>query len=222
MKAEDCPLPASSSEPSHANDHTLDAKQKRAVDRRSFLKKAGTASVALSAGSLLSADLFAQSPSSSITKGDAAILRFLAAAEILETDLWQQYAELGGKQDKELRGLTGGSPLYTLALGQLDEDMDQYIHDNTEDELTHELFINAYLMSKGAEPVSLRRIPYASEQQGYGGAADRASHEPDAAFRGHDLVYSLPGSPEESGPWRQIPTGDPEPGCRRAYGDPAH
>ena len=125
------------------------------MDRRSFLKKAGTASVALSAGSLLSADLFAQSPSSSITKGDAAILRFLAAAEILETDLWQQYAELGGKQDKELRGLTGGSPLYTLALGQLDEDMDQYIHDNTEDELTHELFINAYLMSKGAEPVSL-------------------------------------------------------------------
>ena len=67
---------------------------------------------------------FRQSPSSSITKGDAAILRFLAAAEILETDLWQQYAELGGKQDKELRGLTGGSPLYTLALGQLDEDMD--------------------------------------------------------------------------------------------------
>jgi len=155
MKAEDCPLPASSSEPSRSNDNTSDAKQKRAVDRRSFLKKAGTASVALSAGSLLSADLFAQSPSSSITKGDAAILRFLAAAEILETDLWQQYAELGGKQDKELRGLTGGSPLYTLALGQLDEDMDQYIHDNTEDELTHELFINAYLMSKGAEPVSL-------------------------------------------------------------------
>jgi hypothetical protein len=33
--------------------------------------------------------------------------------------------------------------------------MDQYIHDNTEDELSHEVFINAYLMSKGAQPVNL-------------------------------------------------------------------
>jgi hypothetical protein len=33
--------------------------------------------------------------------------------------------------------------------------MAQYIHDNTEDEMTHELFLNAYLTSKGAEPVSL-------------------------------------------------------------------
>ncbi len=37
-----------------------------------------------------------------LTKGDAAILRFLAAAEILETDLWQQYNELGGIQDSEV------------------------------------------------------------------------------------------------------------------------
>ena len=61
----------------------------------------------------------------------------------MKTDLWQQYAELGGKQDRELRGLTGGSPLYTLALGQLEYHMAQYIHDNTEDEVTHEQFINA-------------------------------------------------------------------------------
>src|ERR1700687_5544312 len=33
--------------------------------------------------------------------------------------------------------------------------MAQYIHDNTEDEMTHEVFINAYLASKGAEPVNL-------------------------------------------------------------------
>jgi hypothetical protein len=94
------------------------------------------------------------SGSGTISAGDAAILRFLAAAEILETDLWQQYNELGGIQDKELPG-GSGSPLYREALEKLDEDMPQYIHDNTEDELTHETFINAYLESRGAEPVNL-------------------------------------------------------------------
>ena len=87
----------------------------------------------------------------------AAILRFLAAAEILETDLWQQYNELGGIQDAEVPG-GSGSPLYTAALQQLDADMNQYIHDNTEDELTHEVFINAYLASKGADTVNLDRF----------------------------------------------------------------
>jgi hypothetical protein len=92
-----------------------------------------------------------------LTKSDAAILRFLAAAEILETDLWQQYNELGGIQDSEVPG-GSGSPLYTAALKVLDGDMDQYIHDNTEDELTHEVFINAYLASKGADTVDLDRF----------------------------------------------------------------
>jgi hypothetical protein len=69
-----------------------------------------------------------------ITKGDAALLRFAAAAEILETDLWVQYNELAGIQDSEVPG-GSGNPAYTEALKALDEDMDQYIHDNTEDEL---------------------------------------------------------------------------------------
>jgi hypothetical protein len=86
-----------------------------------------------------------------------AILRFLAAAEILETDLWQQYNELAGIQDSEVPGGRGNGA-YTEAVKALDEDMDQYIHDNTEDELTHELFINAYLVSKGAEPVNLDKF----------------------------------------------------------------
>ncbi len=94
----------------------------------------------------------------SITKGDAAILRFLAAAEILESDLWLQYAELGGVQDSELPGLTGGNPAYTNALLPLDMDMPQYIHDNTEDEFSHMKFINSYLASKGAEPVDLEEF----------------------------------------------------------------
>jgi hypothetical protein len=92
-----------------------------------------------------------------LTKGDAAILRFLAAAEILETDLWQQYNELGGIQDSEVPGGTGSMP-YTKALKNLDGDMDQYIHDNTEDEMTHFTFINAYLASKGADPVNLNQF----------------------------------------------------------------
>jgi hypothetical protein len=127
------------------------------VGRRSFLKGIGLTGAALSSGTLLMPALQAEERSGDLTAGDASILRFLAAAETLETDIWQQYNELGGVQDKEVPG-GSGSPLYTLALSQLDADMAQYIHDNTEDELTHEVFINAYLTSKGAEPSDLERF----------------------------------------------------------------
>src|SRR5882724_5351050 len=127
------------------------------VRRRSFLKGLGVVGAALSAGSLLTGEAEAQDRSGIITVGDVAILRFLAATELIETDLWQQYNELGGIQDSEVPG-GSGSRLYTKALEVLDGDMPQYIHDNTEDELTHELFINAYLVSKGAEPVSLEQF----------------------------------------------------------------
>jgi ferritin-like protein len=131
----------------------------RPVNRRSFIKNgtiaASTATVGMGLfGHGLTA-LAQDNATGSLTKGDIAILRFLAAAEIIETDLWLQYAELGGVQDNELPGLTGGNITYTSALNQLDGDMAQYIHDNTEDELTHETFINAYLVSKGAPPVNL-------------------------------------------------------------------
>ena len=135
------------------------------TDRRSFLKKGVVASAATVGAGLLGTGVsaFGEESSGRLDRGDAAILRFLAAAEILETDLWQQYAELAGTQDDtELPGLTGGSPLYTAAVNVLDGDMNQYIHDNTEDELTHEQFINAYLISKGADPVNLdhfRNLP---------------------------------------------------------------
>jgi hypothetical protein len=92
--------------------------------------------------------------SSRFTKGDAALLRFAAAVEILETDFWIQYNELGGIQDNEVPGGTG-NPAYTAALEVLDEDFPQYIHDNTDDEISHFTFLNAYLASKGAEIVSL-------------------------------------------------------------------
>jgi hypothetical protein len=86
--------------------------------------------------------------------GDVAILQFLAAAEIIETDLWQQYNELAGIQDGEVPGGTG-NPAFTDALAFLDSDMAQYVHDNTEDEFTHFTFINAYLSAHGIKPVNL-------------------------------------------------------------------
>ena len=136
------------------------------ANRRSFLKKSMVvgATATIGAGILgngLSA--FGQtSKGPAITKGDIAILRFLAAAELLETDLWLQYTELGGTQNGEEQGLNGGSPQYMAALQILDGDMPQYIHDNTDDEISHETFINAYLVSKGADPVDLdafRNLP---------------------------------------------------------------
>src|SRR6266446_3156015 len=127
---------------------------KRSLSRRSFLGK----SVALGAGAVGGAwilgDRTPAYATGTLTQGDADILRFLSAAEILETDLWQQYNELGGIQDSEVPG-GSGSKLYTKALSRLDSDMDQYIHDNTEDEFTHFTFINAYLVSRGAQPVNL-------------------------------------------------------------------
>ncbi len=87
-------------------------------------------------------------PNFSLTKGDAAILRFLAAAELIETDLWQQYAELGGVT-------TGTQNSYQAAFQNLDGDGSQYITSNTLDELSHAEFLNAYLLSKGHKPVDL-------------------------------------------------------------------
>ena len=128
---------------------TETAIRKRA-DRRSFLKNSMAAGAATVGVGLLSNGLTALGADhdGGITEGDAAILRFLAAAEILETDLWTQYNELGGV----------GAPVsgYQTGLTVLDGDMPQYIADNTDDEMSHELFINAYLKSKGAKPVDLK------------------------------------------------------------------
>src|SRR2546427_8477710 len=134
------------------------------TSRRSLLLKglAVGGAGALGAGLLTNGvPAFAKERSSGITRGDVAILRFLAAIEILETDLWQQYNELGGIPDSEVPGGTASAP-HVNALQQLDGDMSQYIHDNTEDEISHFTFINAFLASIGADSVNLdhfRNIP---------------------------------------------------------------
>ena len=138
---------------------------KAAINRRSFLKNGLTAAGVAAGGAGLLADsapLFADDDNGNkhngqITKGDAALLRFAAAAEILETDLWVQYNELAGIQDSEVQG-GSGNPLFTAALAVLDSDMAQYVHDNTDDEFTHQNFLNAYLTSKGADPVDLEQF----------------------------------------------------------------
>ena len=137
---------------------------KGAINRRSFLRNGLTAAGAAASGALLSDSdsLFADDDDQGdrnrrISRGDAALLRFAAAAEILETDFWVQYNELAGIQDKEEPDGTG-NPLFTAALSQLDSDMAQYVHDNTDDEFTHQNFLNAYLRSKGEAPADLERF----------------------------------------------------------------
>jgi len=128
------------------------------LSRRSFLGKSLAVGAGTMGAGLLAKTLTAQVSDANsrggLTRGDADILRFLAAAELIEADLWLQYNELGGIQDGEVPGGTG-NPAYTNAIKVLDGDMDQYIHDNTDDEITHAAFLNAYLTSKGAEPVNL-------------------------------------------------------------------
>jgi hypothetical protein len=119
---------------------------RRVIERRSFLKRAGIAGALAVPGSALLANEASARSSSGITKGDVAILRMLAAAELIEADLWQQYDELGG--------VSGGNPAYQAALTNIDGDMTTYVHLNNEDEQSHAAFLNAYLESKGAEPVN--------------------------------------------------------------------
>jgi len=130
---------------------------KRRTNRRSFVKKGLAAAGTATVGAGLLSNTLSVEASGGLTPGDAALLRFAAAAEILETDFWVQYNELGGIQDSEVPG-GSGSPLYTAALQVLDSDMPQYIHDNTEDEFTHQNFLNAYLASKGADTIDLSQF----------------------------------------------------------------
>jgi hypothetical protein len=135
----------------------------RTVNRRSLLKNGALAggAVAIGAG-LIAAETraFGQDSDSRPTKGDIAILRFLAAAELIESDLWIQYAELGGIGNNPPVEVDPNQSLnnYQVALSNLDSDGPQYITSNTVDEVSHAAFLNAYLESKGADPVDLDKF----------------------------------------------------------------
>ena len=69
----------------------LHSRGRREVGRRSFLKGLGMAGATLLPASALLATKVRANPgdrSGSLTRGDAAILRFLGLAEIIESDLW--------------------------------------------------------------------------------------------------------------------------------------
>ncbi|HEX7194230.1 MAG TPA: twin-arginine translocation signal domain-containing protein [Chthoniobacterales bacterium] len=161
-------------------DRELDSRGRRVVARRAFLKGLGaTGAVLLPASALLMSKAQAQMMSNAqalnksddsrgkLSKGDASILRFLAAAEILESDLWEQYWELASgeldfastnPQPGTTLTATHGNKAYHDALQILDMDMPQYILDNTDDEFSHANFLLAYLKSKEANTSDLDRL----------------------------------------------------------------
>ena len=133
---------------------------KRPVNRRSLLKGGLLAGGAATLGAGLlgkGVSAFAQTSDAALNNGDIAILRFLAAAELIESDLWTQYAELGGIGTNPPIEVAPNQTLnpYQTAFSNLDGDGPQYISSNTLDEVSHATFLNGYLESKGADPVNL-------------------------------------------------------------------
>ena len=127
------------------------------LDRRVFLRNLGLGAALLAPGAALISNATKalagnenQDENNRLTRGDVAILQLLAAAELIEADLWQQYTELGGV-DAPTTG-------YTAGLQILDGDQPQYISDNTDDEQSHATFLNAYLASKGESQVDLSQF----------------------------------------------------------------
>jgi hypothetical protein len=133
---------------------------KRSVNRRSFMKSGLLAGGAATVGVGLLANSASAQERGRLIPGDAAILRFLAAAELIESDLWTQYAELGGIGNNPPIEVDPNESLnpYQSALSNLDTDGPQYITSNTNDEISHAAFINAYLESRGAEPVNFTQF----------------------------------------------------------------
>jgi hypothetical protein len=134
---------------------------RRQVDRRSFMRNGLLAGGAAAVGAGLIANASeipfqGRRSEGPLTPGDVAILRFLAAAELIEADLWTQYAELGGIGDNQPIEVDPNETLnpYQAALSNLDSDGPQYITSNTLDEVSHATFLNAYLESRGADPVN--------------------------------------------------------------------
>ncbi|MGD0271182.1 MAG: hypothetical protein ABSB14_19090 [Candidatus Sulfotelmatobacter sp.] len=146
-------------------EEVLPQNTKSSVGRRSFLKGSLLAGGAVMGAGLLANGSLARAQSEtqesgSLSQGDIAILRFLAAAELIESDLWIQYAELGGIGDLPPIEVDPNEQLnpYQIALSNLDGDGPQYISSNTLDEVSHAAFLNAFLESKGAEPVDFTQF----------------------------------------------------------------
>jgi len=153
MKSEIKPTVINERDSAESSNPSQEFPQPRRLARRSFLRNLGMGAALLAPGAALlggSSKALAANGSQGLNAGDVAILQLLAAAELIEADLWQQYKELGGVDSPE----SG----YRAGLEILDGDQPQYISDNTDDELSHAAFLNAYLRSKGERQVNLRQF----------------------------------------------------------------
>jgi hypothetical protein len=153
MKSEIKPTVIKERDSAESSNPSQEFPQPRRLARRSFLRNLGMGAALLAPGAALlggSSKALAANGGQSLNAGDVAILQLLAAAELIEADLWQQYKELGGVDAPD----SG----YKAGLVILDGDQPQYISDNTDDELSHAAFLNAYLRSKGAQQVNLRQF----------------------------------------------------------------
>jgi len=139
-----------------------DNNSKHFKSRRSFLQGSLAVGAAVMGASALSESKLFAAPVEPLGPGDVAILQFLAAAELIEADLWTQYAELGGiGDDQPIEVNPNPTPAlnnYQLALSNLDGDGPQYISSNTLDEVSHANFLNAYLEYRGARPVNFDKF----------------------------------------------------------------
>jgi hypothetical protein len=124
--------------------------QHKAHNRRNFLKGGlAAAGAATLAPALFSAPAMAQAASSTgpVPEGDLAIFKFLAAVELVESDLWTQYTLLAENNPGFQRGLTN-----------IDQSLVRYNHDIRRDETTNALFINAALKDAGQPPTNLDKF----------------------------------------------------------------
>jgi hypothetical protein len=154
----DTPLPSITQIGRSTLKKPLADKSKGMTNRRSFMRKGLFAGTATIGAGLIGGKVASGQGLRGPTRGDIAILTFLAAVELIEADLWQQYAELGGltpgQQPVETAAFTPMNT-YQAAMMNLDSDGPQYISSNNTDEQSHAAFLNAYLQSIGQPPVNL-------------------------------------------------------------------
>jgi hypothetical protein len=131
-----------------------DSSRKTSLDRGFFSTSGRLESSVAAAGAMLSkvrSTSFGQNldyTNDRLTKGEVAILRFLTAIELIESDLWQQYDELGGATTTEQND-------YQLALQFLNRLGSKHITANAFNEIEHSTFLRTCLESEGVESVNL-------------------------------------------------------------------
>src|SRR6266513_2808103 len=154
MKSEIKPTATNERDSAESSNPSQEFPQPNRLARRSFLRNLGMGAALLAPGAALLGNankaLGDLGDRMLLPDGDVAILKLLAAVELIEDDLWQQYNELGGVDTPD----SG----YKAGLVILDGDQPQYIADNTDDEMSHAAFLNAYLASKSEQQVDLRQF----------------------------------------------------------------